>query len=187
VIRDPVDGLIDELRNTEDRLTTLSGAVEERVLATRPSAEEWSAAECIAHLNLTTRAYLPLLQAAAESLRRGGAIAKRPPRRDFVGWMLCRVLEPPARQRTRTTAAFIPDGSPDVGSALTGFEELQEALIAFVDGARDLAFDRARVQSPFDRRMRYNAWSALKILAAHQRRHLAQAASAIEQVKERNA
>jgi hypothetical protein len=181
---DPIDALIDELRDAEYRVSTLSGTVDERALAVRPSAEEWSAADCVAHLNLTTRAYLPLLLAAAETLRRGGAIAKRPPRRDFVGWMLCRVIEPPARQRTRTAAAFVPDGSPAVEHVLTDFSELQEALIAFVNGARDLALDRARLQSPFDSRMRYNAWSALKILAAHQRRHLAQAARAIERVKE---
>ncbi|MHB0968218.1 MAG: DinB family protein [Thermoanaerobaculia bacterium] len=184
---DPIDALIDELRDAVSRLSTLSGSVDELALVTRPSAEEWSAAECIEHLNLTTRAYLPLLQAAVESLRHGGAFAKRPPRRDFVGWMLCRVIEPPARQRSRTAAAFIPDASPVVEHVVNDFRELQDALIALVAGARDLALDRARVQSPFDSRMRYNAWSAFKILAAHQRRHLAQAVRAIERLKKGDA
>lgn len=183
---DPIDALIEELRDAGDRLSTLSSSADERSLATRPAVEEWSAVDCIAHLNLTTRAYLPLLQAASESLRQGGAFAKRPPRRDFVGWMLCRVIEPPARQRTRTGAAFVPAESPAIEPVLTEFTELQEALIAFVAGARDLALDRARVRSPFDSRMRYNAWSALKILAAHERRHLAQAARAIDRVKGTN-
>jgi len=29
-----------------------------------------------------------------------------------------------------------------------------------------------RIRSPFDARIRYSAWSALRILPAHQRRHL---------------
>lgn len=181
--RDPIEGLTGELRAARERVASLQLAMCAEHLAARPSPGEWSVRECIAHLNLTSRAYLPLLGSVAETLRAEGAVARRPPRRDFVGWMLCRVIEPPARHRTRTATAFEPSDAGATGTAFEEFAELQDALIAFVAATKALPLDRARVRSPFDSQLRYNAWSALRIIAAHQRRHLAQADAVLGRVR----
>jgi hypothetical protein len=54
----------------------------------RPAPGRWSVAECIAHLNLTSTAFLQLLRPALDEARRSG---HRPPsryRRDPLGWIL---------------------------------------------------------------------------------------------------
>ena len=44
--------------------------------------------------------------------------------------------------------------------------------MAAVRQARGLVIDRVEMTSPFDRRVRYNLYSGLRAVAAHQRRHL---------------
>jgi hypothetical protein len=41
-----------------------------------------------------------------------------------------------------------------------------------------IPYRRLRIRSPFDSRLRYNLYSCLTIIPAHQRRHLAQAEEA---------
>lgn len=134
----------------------------------RPSPERWSAGEHVVHLTLTTRAFLPLLENALAKAPAGTG----PYRRDFIGWMLGRVIEPPSRVRVKTTAPFVPSADEPREAALREFDASQDELAALLRRAAGRALDRVKIVSPFDGRVRYNVWSALRILAAHQRRHL---------------
>src|SRR5262249_19622541 len=54
--------------------------------STRPAGDQWSVAECFIHLNLTSRAFLPLI---GDAIARGRGLklhATGPYRRDVVGW-----------------------------------------------------------------------------------------------------
>lgn len=173
------DAVIGQLRECTERAAALRAGAYPAKLARRPAENSWSAVECVEHLSRTTEAFLPLLAAASDDLRRRGAAARRPPRRDFVGWMLARTLEPPARMRARTPAPFEPSAIADPLAAFTRFDDLQQKLENVIDAARGLPLDKVKVNSPFDRRIRYNAWSALHVIASHQRRHLEQARLAL--------
>ena len=75
----------------------------------------------------------------------------------------------------RTTRAFLPLLEPprtDREAAIRDFDEAQKDLTDFLRKAAGRALDKVKIVSPFDGRVRYNAWSALRIMAAHQRRHL---------------
>lgn len=134
----------------------------------RPAPERWSAGEHVVHLTLTTRAFLPLLEEALGKAPAGTG----PFRRDLIGWMLGRMIEPPSRFRVKTTAPFVPSAEEPREAALREFDASQDELSALLRKAAGRALDRVKIVSPFDGRVRYNAWSALRILAAHQRRHL---------------
>ncbi|HEX3126393.1 MAG TPA: hypothetical protein VH394_03615 [Thermoanaerobaculia bacterium] len=95
-----------------------------------------------------------------------------PFRRDFVGWLLVRLTEPPVLLRTRTAAPFVPAEVGPAAEVLADFDRLQDPLAAMVRRSAGLALDRVDVVSPFDARFHYNAYSTFRILAAHQRRHL---------------
>jgi hypothetical protein len=102
-------------------------------------------------------------------------------KRDITGWLLTRMMEPPVRFRMRTAAAFIPPGSESRAGGMAAFDASQAALLQQIEALDGMDLTRLRVISPFNRSIRYSVWSALHILAAHQRRHLWQA----EQVRER--
>src|SRR5690349_22696346 len=66
----------------------------------RPAPERWSPGEQIIHLNLSSQAYLPLLRDALARGREAGVTGQGPFRRDFFGWLLAKMIEPPVRIRT---------------------------------------------------------------------------------------
>ncbi len=167
--------IVGELREAQARLHRLAGSLPPEEWSRRVDPDRWSAAECVEHLNLTGRAYLPLLREALEEARRKGKGTAARYRRDPIGWLLWRTMGPPVRSRMRTPAAFVPSRGEGVEALVAEFDRLQEEQIALTEAADGLALQKVRVRSPFDPRVSYNLFSCLAILPRHQQRHLWQA------------
>jgi hypothetical protein len=177
-VHSQLQAVIDEFGTAQRRLHALVAAAPPTRWSQRPDPDRWSAAECVAHLNLTSAAYLPLLD---EAISRGRSQPGAPVsfRRDFAGWLLWKTMSPPVRFRVRTTAPFVPmrTDSPD---ALTAeFDRLQQEQIARVARSDGLAVDRIKLSSPFNARLSYNLYACFTILPRHQHRHLWQAEMAL--------
>ena len=149
--------------------------------AERADPERWSVAECVAHLNLTSHAYLPLMQQAIADGRRMIDAAPARHRRDPVGWLLSNVVGPLPRVagmrlgRVKTKAEFVPGGELPRETVLAEFDRLQREQIQCVEEADELPLHRLMIRSPFTPRMQYNLFSCLVILPRHQERHIQQA------------
>jgi hypothetical protein len=167
-----------EFVSAQARLHQLADSIPQFAWNRPPDPGRWSISECVAHLNLTAEAYLPLLHSALESARRGGGSAPKRYHRDPVGWLLWRIAGPPVRYRTRTTARFIPSESLSLAQVVREFDRLQAAQLDCVLQADGLDLGRYWVTSPFNPRVRYNIYSCLTILPRHQHRHLWQAEAA---------
>jgi hypothetical protein len=171
-------GLADELRAATDRARALAKGLDEQAFACRPVPQRWSPAECVAHLNLTTRVFLPVID---DALARGRASGRQPTgryRRDLVGFLLAQSLEPPPRFRMPTTVPFVPSEVKSRDEVVGEFVVLQEELIRRVEQASGLDLNRLRLASAFNPRLKYNLFSCFHVLAAHERRHLWQAEAA---------
>jgi hypothetical protein len=81
--------------------------------------------------------------------------------------------------KIKTTADFVPRGGQPPGQLLSEFVQLQSELTTMISSADALPLDRVRIVSPFGGRMRYSAYSALVVVAAHQHRHIDQAQEAL--------
>ena len=167
-----ISELQQQLTDVTDRVSRSFGGLSAEELRRRPAPDRWSVAECMAHLTMTTQAMLPDLEAV---MARAPASAGRPLRPSFLGGKLARWLEPPVRRRMKTSASFVPSPANTDGDVLEEFTQSQEKLreLLRLYGDRDL--NRVYVRSPFNRLVRYNAYSAFLILVAHQRRHVWQA------------
>ncbi len=150
---------------------------------TRPARDQWSVAECLIHLNLTSRAFLPRIRDAINRGRDLGLRSTGPYRRDVVGWFVYWLTEPPVRLRIKTTAPFVPTGVEPRDRVLATFDTLQEQLVTCVSEADGLDLGRLRIISPFDSRLKYNLYSCLRLIPAHQRHHLAQAERVLESLR----
>jgi hypothetical protein len=141
----------------------------------RPAPEQWSPGECVAHLNLTSTATIPLVRAGLDEARRMRRSVHGRYQRDVIGWLIWRSLKPSGGFKAKTTPAFVPasDRSPD--ELIAEFELLQAEQLACVREADGLPINLVKIASPFNLRIRYNLFSALSILARHQHRHLWQA------------
>lgn len=173
----------DEFAAAQARLHRLADSLPEDWWPKRPEPGRWSVAECVAHLNLASRAYLPLLHQALERAAALDGTTPRRFRRDPTGWLLWRMAGPPVRYRVRTTAPFVPSGDARPADLVAAFDELQAQQIACVARADGLPLGRVRITSPFDRRLRYNLYSCLTILPRHQHRHLWQGERVLEQLR----
>lgn len=177
---DAMDEVEKELEEATRRAWALVHSTDGRLFTVRPHPSSWSAAECIAHLSVSTQMFLPVLEEAlAEARRRGWKAKKRGPSMDVVGRVLRWFLEPPIRQRVKTTAPLVPKAVRAKADAFGEFAGLQNKLSEVLTSARDVDVSRVKIVSPFDKRVRYNVYSAFRIVVAHQRRHLWQAEQAV--------
>lgn len=176
--------VVDSLEGAQSRLRVLSDDLSEKEWTKRPEPTRWSAADCVEHLNITSAAYLPLLRDAVASARELHAPPSRHYRRDALGWFMSMMIGPmrhigKARiGRIKTTPDFVPRGNKSRQSLLSEFVKLQADLVTLIRNADGLPLDRVKIVSPFGGRMRYNAYSAIVIVARHQHRHLDQATEA---------
>jgi hypothetical protein len=172
--------IVDDFESASARLRALGASVPVESWAVRADPARWSVSECIAHLNLTGRRYVPLLRGAIQDAMRLATRAPARYRRDPVGWFLWRTTGPPIRFRVKTTAEFLPDGARPQPEVMAEFERLQAEQLECVRQSDGLPLGQVRITSPFDPRMQYNLYSCLTILPRHQHRHLWQAERVLE-------
>lgn len=170
-----LSAIVQDLQAVEQRLRQLHGWLPREAWSQPPSPGRWSPAECVTHLNLTSRAMLPILQ---DGLRKAGRSPIGPParyRRDIVGWLVWKLIAPANGLRTRTIRAFVPSGDESPDAAMAEFSQLQSEMIACVRAADGLPIDHVTVCSPFDGRVKCNLFAALTLIPRHQERHALQA------------
>jgi hypothetical protein len=180
---DAVEAVEKELNQATARAWALVSSTDGRLFTVRPSPGSWSAAECISHLSISSESFLEPLRKAIDEARGKGLTAKRPLKMDLLGRILKWFLEPPIRKRVKTAAPFVPKSVRAKAEAFGEFAGLQAKLGDLLHEARDLDLNRMKIVSPFDKRIRYNVYSAFNILVAHERRHLWQAEQAIAALK----
>jgi DinB superfamily len=176
---------IDEsLASAQSRLRLLTDQLTHSAWTKRPGPDRWSAAECVEHLNLTSRAYIPLLREAVASAKGIRRSPKRHYRRDALGWFMSTMIGPLHHLgkfrvgRLKTTPAFVPKAGRSRTDVLSDFVRLQGQLASLIQSADGLPIDEVKIVSPFGGRMRYSAYSALVIVSRHEHRHLQQAEEA---------
>ena len=127
-----LQAVADGLLAAQARLHRLAESTPPGSWPARADPDRWSAGECVAHLNLTAIAFLPLIRTAlAEAAAIGGGAPARF-RRDPTGWMLWRTAGPPVRFRVRTAAQFVPTGSEPLSQLLATFDRLQQEQLDVV-------------------------------------------------------
>ena len=176
-----LSAIIEDFELARERMRRVSAATPDDRWATRRDPARWSVAECIAHLNLTSRAYVPRLREALGAHPAAGPSTHRY-RRDPMGWLVGAMSGPLPRigrfkfGRTKTRPSFVPSGELGKSRLVEEFEALQDEQIALTRDAERRPLEAIRIVSPFEPRVSYNAYSCLWLLPRHQHRHLDQAA-----------
>jgi hypothetical protein len=142
-----------------------------------PAPGVWSVAECLQHLVITDGHYLELTRASLARARgtalqsavtevRGGPVA---------GWFV-RQVGPDGKRRVQAPGVFQP-GEVEVPEAVPeSFLASQDRLVQLLDESLGFDLDRVRVPSPVSGIVRFRLGDVFRVICAHQRRHLDQAA-----------
>lgn len=173
--------VVKSLESSQSALRRLTDTLSDKDWCKRPAPDRWSAADCVEHLNLTSRAYLPLLRDATARAREIGGSPRKHYSRDALGWFMSMMIGPLHHvgkfpiARIKTTPPFTPKGGVSRDQLLSDFVRLQADLETVIRSADGLSLDRVKIVSPFGGRMKYDAYSALVIVARHEQRHIRQA------------
>lgn len=176
---DQLSDIAGELVKASTRLHRLVDALPDRAWTLPPARGSWSVAQCVEHLNLTSRAFVPRLRDAVA--RAGPQPPGRAYRSDLAGRMVAGMVGPMLRMgrfrlgRVKTPAPFQPADAPPREPTMAEFDALQGQLLEIVRDARGRAIGAVKVTSPFAEKLSYSVYAALIIIPRHQFRHLDQA------------
>ena len=170
---------IDEFRREFERLAAEADALvaplSEEQFIWQPSPGSWSVAQCLDHLNVTARMYLPRLdEGIAEAMRRG-LYGEGPFAHDFIGKLFVRTMEPPPRLKVKAPATFHPASQRSRAEIMAAFRAYQVQFVDRLRQASGLDLRRAKVMSPASTWIKMSLNSGFALMAAHERRHLWQA------------
>ena len=159
-----------QLSASSERAQSLFAGLTDAQLTQHPPKGGWSIAECVAHLNRSNEVYSGIFDTNFPRTPKGNGPFKMELKARLLRW----ILEPPYRHGVKTIAMFEPVvASP--GQTLAEFLASNEKMMDYCRQADGLALDQVQIASPFKETMRYNLYSALELIATHQRRHLWQA------------
>ena len=167
-----------DFRHAREEARNLLTYADEEAVNQRRSASSWSALECVTHLNLATQAMLPGIREAVEAAP-ASATAAQTFKMDLPGRLLAWSLEPPVLIKLQAPKLAQPLESRGLEPVLEEFEQLHDQLIDLVHASAGKQIDQQKMKSPFAN-MHYNVYSAFRIIAAHDRRHLWQARKTLE-------
>ena len=170
---------IDEFRSQFERISVEADALvaplSDEQFAWQPAPDVWSVSLCLDHLNVTARAYLPVMDdGVAEAVRRG-FYGAGPYSYNWVGRLMVYLVQPTTRLRAKAPAIFRPEPSRSRHDVMAAFRAYQVQYIDRLHQANGLDLARGRVASPVARWLRMPLGSGFAVMLAHERRHLAQA------------
>jgi hypothetical protein len=167
------DALVGQVRALVAHAERLAATSAPEAWSRLPAKGGWTAAQCLEHLSVTAESGSRALLAAPS--RPGRTVRSRQPR--WLVRLFIRSLEPPARFRTRTAAAFQPP-LIDPAAALARFREAHDAFTRDVETIAEVDLHRVCIPSPFAP-VHYTPLEWALVVAAHGRRHLWQAERAL--------
>ncbi len=170
-----LDGFRQQFEALARDAEAMAGDVSDDQFNWRPPSGGWSVAQCIEHLNITTRSYLPALdEGIADAIRRG-LYGDGPFRYGWFARMFVRSVGPGGRMKFKAAKAWLPPASRPKQETLAAFRAYQVQCIDRLRQANGLDLSRAKVKSPASNLVRLPLGSAFAVLVAHAERHLAQA------------
>jgi hypothetical protein len=157
-----------------DALALVDGLTDDQ-LNWRPDATRWSIAQCLSHILLSGGPYLARLDALLEDARQRERAGLPAFRQGFVSRWFIRSMEPPPRFKAKTFRTMEPGATFRRDDLIGEFIAFHDDLGARVRAMRGVDPDRARMNSPFFRPLRFTLGQAVALLVTHARRHLWQA------------
>ncbi|MGH9766628.1 MAG: DinB family protein [Blastocatellia bacterium] len=141
----------------------------------RPNPEKWSINECLEHLNMTARLYWSVLAQAVNGARINGWFSKGPYKRAWIGGLMIRSTEPPARMKFKASRRFRPPSDIPMNQVVSQFMAFQDRLLDLIRDANGVDLGRPRIHSPRGGFFKLTLGQGIGLAIAHERRHLWQA------------
>jgi hypothetical protein len=172
---------LDELDTTDRAADALVAGVSDAQLHWQPNGgRSWSIAQCLEHLATANSIYAKPIRSAVDAARARGWSRTGPSRSSFLGDWFVRTLDLPVKRRLRAPSNTRPSSGLPGEQVLRMYHDVNQFARRLILDAASIDVNRATFQSPFFRPSRVRVGTGLRVIVAHNRRHLWQA----EQVKQ---
>jgi hypothetical protein len=142
----------------------------------KPSANQWSIAECLEHLAMAEGAFKPIvIGALARGRQRFPAVSAPPYRPTWMGAWLIRHVSPDAPGKLTAPKVFRPSVASGLSHAVDHFLSEQQQFVKLVQQASGVDYNKVRLRSPVTALIRYSLADAFVVNVVHGQRHLLQA------------
>ena len=139
------------------------------------SAEKWSIAEVLEHLNLVNASYEKVLSDSVAGTSDMGFTGKIGFFVKFMGDMIYKSVEPTRAKRMKTFPVWEPTQSNVSVEVVSEFKKHQELIKQLITDNKQLLEKDVVIPSPANRYIVYKIRKAVEIVVAHEERHLNQA------------
>jgi hypothetical protein len=170
-----LEQLLAELTAIETDADALVAGLDDEQFNWSPAPAAWSIAQCLDHLNKADALYMERLQPAVDDARARGLRRMGPIAMSWWGRLFVRSLEPPATIRMKAARAIAPAPRKRKAEVCPEFVRIHTHLRGLIENCADLDLNRARMKNPFVGFVPMRAGTALRVILAHDRRHLSQA------------
>lgn len=168
--------IVSETEKNSDTARSLTSGLIEAQLNWKPSADQWSIAQCLEHLAITSSKFDSYFSAALERARRKWPLANGPIYKpSMVGGWLAKQVNPEGGRNLAAPKVFRPSESSSIHGSLEMFLNQQARFLDFVRESTGIDYNKTRLRSPVTPLIRYSLADAFVITVLHGQRHLAQA------------
>ncbi len=141
----------------------------------RTEPGSWSIAECLEHLNTTSRQMIGRIDEAMRSAPPAKSANTKQARHGLIGNWFIRTLEPPVKRKFKAPKVFLPETQHSPEQIIQEFMAIQDQFTERIGKANNFDLSRIKITSLATRLLKLNLGAWFAALAAHERRHLWQA------------
>lgn len=143
----------------------------------------WSVAQCLEHLNIYGRYYLPAIEKAIQEAKQRGS---KPAASFNCGWLgayFAKIMSPEQdgslKIKMKSPKNAVPSANPDPSAMLAEFIDQQEILLKLLTAAATVNLNQVRIPISIAPWIRLKLGDTFLFFTAHIQRHLLQAERAL--------
>jgi hypothetical protein len=178
--------LTDAMDAADAAADALAARVTDEEFFWQPDEGRWSIALCLDHLAVSNSLYGAAMRGAVDRARAQGSRRKGPAAPGFLGRKFVESLEPPVKRRTPAPGKIKPRTSTTRGEILQSYREAHDRIRRIIADAATIDTNRATFPNPLFSLIRLSVSTGLYVIAAHDRRHLWQAAEVEKKLRARD-
>jgi hypothetical protein len=164
-----------QFEDIQQEATAVTAKLTEASFNWRPSANEWSIEECLAHLVMVGQWQVRAIERAIDRGKQRGLTGLGPFAYGPIDRYVLGQTEPPVRTSRRAPRHFSPLHGQPLTAVMPTFYHVQSQLILQLGRAEGLHLRRVKVQTPISSLLKLSLGAMFEQIAAHERRHLEQA------------
>jgi hypothetical protein len=169
---------LEEYRQQFEEITSeariLTEGLNEARFNWRPAPDEWSIEECLAHLTMAGQWSVRAIEEAIQDARAQRLTGTGPFHYNALDRIVISIAEPPVRLKFSSPARFVPVHGQPLTAIMPTFFHMQAQLNSLTERAEGLDLARVKVATPMPV-LKMSLGATFAHLAAHERRHMAQA------------